>query len=259
MESTVFEPDNFNPKQCYYALKSTLRHEAKNCLLRLEQQLEVPNIKQILPSWFSPTSTDYQALYFATNFVQLSYPLRLVIVIAYFHRKFQPGSAKLKWHEFLNMFQFQDESISQWTCRMEEKLLELKSFNIHVPFKDYLEQWCSGTRKGFFLTSLQKAKNPVTGGAKPLVHDMQSFQNWKTNILDVIRQTQRENERRMQLHARYGRASNTGKNPSHRARLLNHRRRSMLTILNQRHPELIATHTPKFWEALIQPTETCPK
>ena len=36
MESEVFERENFYPKQCYYALRSTLRDDAKTTIQLVE-------------------------------------------------------------------------------------------------------------------------------------------------------------------------------------------------------------------------------
>ena len=115
-----------------------------------------------------------------------SYALRVVVVIVYFHKKFQRGSAKTAWMEFQNAVQFENESIEDWTARLDSYFIRLRRYGTTIPFAHYLEQWCTGSNRGFFLNELRKAKNPATVGAVPLVHDMISFQNWRATMLDNL-------------------------------------------------------------------------
>ena len=75
----------------------------------MEQQLISPNYRDLLPNWYEVTSIDYKNLYEAAPFTKHSYALRVVVVIVYFHKKFQRGSAKTAWMEFQNAVQFDNE------------------------------------------------------------------------------------------------------------------------------------------------------
>ena len=50
------------PRQFYYALSSTLSGKAKETLARLEKGLEVPRMRDFIPSWFSPSNEEWHAL-----------------------------------------------------------------------------------------------------------------------------------------------------------------------------------------------------
>ena len=122
--------------------------------------------------------------------------------------------------EFQNAVQFDNESIEDWTARLDSYFIRLRRYGATIPFAHYLEQWCTGSNRGFFLNELRKAKNPATVGAVPLVHDMISFQNWRATMLDNLRQTQRENDRHFELVSRAQRASSRrrGKGPTNNGR-----------------------------------------
>ena len=94
MESEVFERENFYPKQCYYALRTTLRDDAKTTIQLVEQGLEQPQWREFIPPWYRPTADDLTRMLHAMPFTTFSYPLKLALIIVYFHRKFSKGSAK---------------------------------------------------------------------------------------------------------------------------------------------------------------------
>ena len=77
--------------------------------------------------------------------------MRTIGVIVYFHIKFQKGSAKLAWKRFTSATQAPKQTLVQWARHINDLEKEVIRHGTFVPFDDYLDQWCSGTREGNFL------------------------------------------------------------------------------------------------------------
>ena len=75
-------------------------------------------------------------------------------------------------------------------------------YNVELPFHLYLKQWVHGTRPGYFLTQLRKAKNPDKLGKTPEITDRDSFDLWLSNTMANFRQTKREQEGHYELQLR---------------------------------------------------------
>ena len=86
----------------------------------------------------------------------------------------------------------------------------MRRYGTQVSFKNYLEQWCVGTRPGTFLTALRKAKNHSSDGKTPDVFDRPSFNQWKAAYLSNARQIAREKQRFYELQQRNGHADKRG-------------------------------------------------
>ena len=89
------------PRQFYFALSSTLSGKAKETLARLEKGLEAPRLQDFIPPWFSPTNEECHSL--VRNSCHFSdYPFRkkIVIILYYFHHKFQANTAHEVWDRF---------------------------------------------------------------------------------------------------------------------------------------------------------------
>ena len=105
--------------------------------------------------YYITTSNDdlYKILY-RKPFLSFTYVLRLTIVVVYFHRKFQKGSAKRAWRRFEDTHQYSDESIQAWAIRIERYEIDVKRYGTYIPFEDYLQKWFTGTNPGFFVNEL---------------------------------------------------------------------------------------------------------
>ena len=53
LEAEVLDPNSFEPKQVYYALRKTLRGEAITAIESLEAGTDVPIWNQCVPIWFT--------------------------------------------------------------------------------------------------------------------------------------------------------------------------------------------------------------
>ena len=135
-------------------------------------------------------------------FQAYSYSLRLALIMAYFHQKFQKGSAKTAWHKFINATQVPSEALEDWAQRLDQLEIEVRRYGTTVSFDSYLEQWCVGTRAGAFLTALRKAKNPSKPGVLPEIYDRTTFDHWKTTFMANTRQIVREKERFLELQTK---------------------------------------------------------
>ena len=140
-------------------------------------------------------------------FLSFTYALRLAIVVVYFHRKFQKGSAKRAWRRFEDAHQYPDESIQAWAIRIERYEIDVKRYGTTIPFDDYLQKWSTGTNPGFFVNELRKAKNSVIPGMHPIIRDRNTFQDWKTSMLGNALQTKREQDTYRELVERSKRNS----------------------------------------------------
>ena len=199
LETEVFQREDFKPKQAYFAIKITIFGEPERCLRRLEIGIERPNLKSFIPTWYSPKEEDWKALYLKWPFSQLSYSLRCDIIIIYFFHKFERGTSQKALHRFEDALQGENEQIEQWGTRLEGYEMAAKRYGVRIPFSAYLRQWMHGTRPGYFLTELRKAKNPASPGKMSMVHDRDSFDLWYHNMMANFRQTKREQEGHMQL------------------------------------------------------------
>ena len=94
LEAEVFEREDFGPKQCYYTLRATLRDRALTTLHCIEQGLEQPQWRLCIPPWYKAQVDDLYNVMNYRPFLMFSYTLRLVLLVVYFHRKFQKGSAQ---------------------------------------------------------------------------------------------------------------------------------------------------------------------
>ena len=202
METDVFEKNTFYPKQCYYALKSTLRGNAQRCFQNLELNLETPDWYACMPQWFRASNDDLYKMLHRSPFMSFTYALRMAIVVVYFHRKFQKGSAKKAWRRFEDAHQLQNETLEDWAIRLERYELDVKRYGTVIPFDDYLKKWSTGTNPGFFVSELRKAKTTVSPALQPIIRDRSSFQDWKTAMLANALQTRREQETHRELIAR---------------------------------------------------------
>ena len=199
LETDVFQKEDFKPKQIYFSIKVTIFGEPERCLRRLETGTERPNLKAFIPTWYKPKEEDWKALYLQWPFSQLSFSLRCAIIIIYFFHKYERGSSQKALRRFEKALQGDNESIEDWGTRLSDYAMRAKRYGIKLPFHIYLRQWMCGTRPGYFLTELRKAKNPSEPGKTPIVHDRDSFDLWYHNQLANYRQTQREQEGHQQL------------------------------------------------------------
>ena len=206
LETEVFEAEGFGAKQCYYSIRKTLAAKALSTLQDMERGLETPDWGACIPHWFQPDNEDLSKVVRHQLFTSFSYSFRCALLVVYFHKKFQRGSAKRAWRVFQDAAQRTDESLEQWSSRIDSYVIDLKRYGTIVQFEDYLEQWCTGTRPGHFLNKLREAKNPITPGKVPVVHDLKSFITFRTAMFSNALQTKRENEKHRELIARKGRA-----------------------------------------------------
>ena len=207
LENEVFEPNSFTPKQCYYAIRKTLRSKAQKHIEDMERGTAKPNWVACIPSWYSADNQDLNRMLRHQPFVSFSYPLRTAIIIVHFHRKFQKGGARLAYDTFASATQKPQETLDEWASRLEDYENEVKLYGTAVPYEQYLEQWCSGTRPCAFLTELRKAKNPTAPGEVPTIFDRRTFDDWKTSWLDNAVQTKHERRRYDELQARHNYSS----------------------------------------------------
>ena len=128
--------------------------------------------------------------------------MRIAILIVYFFHKFERGSAQKALRRFKDALQREDEGIEAWTTRINDLEMRALRYNVDLPFHLYLRQLLHGTRPGYFLTELRKAKNPKSIGQLPQIHDRDSFDLWFSNTMANYRQTQREKEGHQELQLR---------------------------------------------------------
>ena len=126
LETEVFEANSLVPKQCYYAIRKTLTGYSLKTLVAMERGTEKPAWPKCVPSWYKPSNDDLTKMLHAHQFVTFSYPLRIALMVVYFHRKFQKGSAKRALDIFNDSVQRPDETLQQWDQRIEEYDLDIK-------------------------------------------------------------------------------------------------------------------------------------
>ena len=94
LETEVFQKEDFNAKQIYFAINLTIFGEPERCMRRLEIGTERPNLQHYIPQWYKPKQQDWRAIALKLPFGQISYSMRSAILIVYFFHKFERGSAQ---------------------------------------------------------------------------------------------------------------------------------------------------------------------
>ena len=77
--------------QCYFAIKASLKADAKQKLYHLEMKLENPAWHLYVPTWFEPTAEDWRDIAMKTPFSNMRYALRVALIYRYFHHQFALG------------------------------------------------------------------------------------------------------------------------------------------------------------------------
>ena len=115
-----------------------------------------------LPAWFNTPHQDLVCITRHHGFISFSHRTRFALIIVVFFKKFHKNSADRAWRNFKNAYQLSNESLENWSIRLDKYEIKAARCGVQISFKDYLHQWSTGTSPGYFLTALRKAKNMTT-------------------------------------------------------------------------------------------------
>ena len=102
---------------------------------------------------------------------------RIVVVIYYFHHKFQASTAHDVWDRYTHAMQSIHESLQDWGCRLNAYAKEVTQHDIHITWQQYIRQWLVGTQNKAFVRLLRRAMRPDRHGPA-VVYDLPSFTAW---------------------------------------------------------------------------------
>ena len=110
-------------------------------------------------------------------FSNFPFRTRIVVVIYYFHHKFQASTAHDVWDRYTHAMQSIHESLQDWGCRLNAYAKEVTQHGIHITWQQYIRQWLVGTQNKAFVRLLRRAMRPDRHGPS-VVYDLPSFTAW---------------------------------------------------------------------------------
>ena len=100
-----------------------------------------------------------------------------MVILYYFHHKFQANTAHEVWDRYTHAMQSIHESLSDWGCRLKAYAKEVAQHGIRISWQQYVRQWLVGTQNKTFVRLLRKAMRPDRHGPA-VVYDIETFDAW---------------------------------------------------------------------------------